>query len=59
MLYKDVYLYKHMDESEKSEILKYHGKYYCLKKKQLYSNLNMEDITDADYMHAKKVLQRI
>ena len=25
------------------------------KKERFYSNLNMEDITDADYMHAKKV----
>ena len=23
--------------------------------KQFYSNLNMEDITDADYMHVKRV----
>ena len=29
-------------------------KYYYLLKKT-YSNLNMEDITDADYKHAKKV----
>ena len=27
---------------------------HCLKK-EFYSNLNMEDITDTDYMHAKKV----
>ena len=25
------------------------------KKKEFYSNLNMEDITDTSYMHAKKV----
>ena len=24
-------------------------------KEEFYSNLNMEDITDADYMHAKRV----
>ena len=24
-------------------------------KEKLYSNLNMEDITDADYMHAKRL----
>ena len=24
-------------------------------KEELYSNLNMEDITDADYMHANRV----
>ena len=26
-------------------------------KEELYSNLNMEDITDADYMHAKRVFK--
>ena len=26
-----------------------------LEKEEFYSNLNMEDITDADYMHGKKV----
>ena len=26
-------------------------------KEEFYSNLNMEDITDADYMHAKRVCQ--
>ena len=30
-------------------------KQHYLKKKEFYSNLNMEDITDADYMHGKKV----
>ena len=25
------------------------------KKEEFYSNLNMKDITDADYMHAKRV----
>ena len=25
------------------------------KKEEFYSNLNMEDFTDADYMHAKRV----
>ena len=36
--------------TEKSLIEKYY-----LKKKNFYSNLNIEDITDADYMHAKRV----
>ena len=31
-------------------------KHNCLKKKN--SNLNMEDITDADYLHAKRVFKR-
>ena len=30
-------------------------KQHYLKKKELYSNLNLKDITDADYMHAKRV----
>ena len=30
-------------------------KQHYLKKKKFFSNLNMEDITDADYMHAKRV----
>ena len=28
---------------------------YYLKKKNFYSNLKIEDIADADYMHAKRV----
>ena len=31
-------------------------KHHCLKKKS-HSNLNMEDITDADYMHVKRVFK--
>ena len=31
-------------------------KHHCLKK-NFYSNLNMEDITDANYMHAKRVFK--
>ena len=30
-------------------------KHHDLKKKKFYSHLNMEDITDADYAHAKRV----
>ena len=29
-------------------------KYHYLKKKDFYSRLNMEDITDADCLHTKK-----
>ena len=29
-------------------------KYHCLKQEFIYE-LNMKDITDADYMHAKRV----
>ena len=28
-------------------------------KEELYSNLNIKDITDADYMHAKTVLKTL
>ena len=37
-------------------------KQHYLKKKEFYSNLNMEDITDADYIHTiimKKVIKDI
>ena len=30
-------------------------KQHYLKKREFYSNLNLKDITDADYMHAKRV----
>ena len=30
-------------------------KHHYLKKKDFYSNLNIGDITDADYAHAKRV----
>ena len=32
---------------------------YLFPKKELYSNLNMEDITDKNYDYAKKSLERI
>ena len=31
-------------------------KHHCVKK-NFYSNLSMEDITDANYMHAKRVFK--
>ena len=49
LLRKGVYLYGYMDEWEKIYEIKWH------EKEEFYSNLNIEDITDADYMHAKKV----
>ena len=33
-------------------------KYHYLKKKIFYSQLNMEDVTDAEYIARKKSLQR-
>ena len=29
------------------------------RKESFYSNLNMEDITDLDYNHAKRVIQKL
>ena len=53
LLRKDVYLYEYMGEWEKFNETK------LPEKEEFYSNLNMEDITDADYMHAKKSLQKL
>ena len=47
MLLKDVYLYEYMDEWE--EFTETSLPEDC------YSNLNIEDTTDADYIHAKRV----
>ena len=48
LLLKGVYPYEYRDErekfSEKTPV-----------KEKLYTNLNMEDMTDGDYMHAKRV----
>ena len=30
-------------------------KYHCLKKEKFFGHLDMEDIIDSDYMHAKRV----
>ena len=49
LLRKGVYSYEHMDESEKFKETLFR------KKEDFYSNLNMEDITDPDCMHAKRV----
>ena len=47
----DVYNYEYIDDGEKfSEIS-------LPEKENLYSDLNMEDITDADYMHSKRVCE--
>ena len=43
------YLYEYMDKWEKF------NETTLPKKENFYSNLNMEDIADADYMHAKRV----
>ena len=49
LLRKGVYPYEYMDDWEKF------NETTLPKKEEFYSNLNMEDITDADYMHAKTV----
>ena len=49
LLRKGVYSYEYVDDSEKI------NEKTLPKKEEFYSNLNMEDIADADYMHAKRV----
>ena len=49
LLRKGVYPFEHMDYWEKF------NKKTLPEKEEFYNNLNLEDITDADYMHAKKV----
>ena len=49
MLRKGRYPYEHMGKWEKFNETSLPGK------EEFYSNLNIEDIADADYMHAKRV----
>ena len=49
LLRKGVYPYEYMDDWEKF------NETTLPEKEEFYSNLNMEDITDADYIHAKGV----
>ena len=44
-----VYLYEFIDDWEKFHVIP------LPEKEDFYSHLNVEDITDADYMHAKRV----
>ena len=48
LLRKGVYPYEYMDDWEKF------NETTLPEKEEFYSNLNMEDITDVDYMHAKR-----
>ena len=48
-LRKDVYPYEYMDDCEKF------NETTLPEKEEFCRNLNMEDITDADYIHAKRV----
>ena len=49
MLRKGVYPYEYMDDLQKFNEIS------LSKKEDFYSHLNMEDITDADYVHTKRV----
>ena len=49
LLWKDVYPYEYMNDREKF------NETTSPEKEEFYSNLNMEDVTDAGYMHAKRV----
>ena len=49
LLRKGVYPYKYMNDWEKFT------QTALPEKEELYSNINMEDITDADYIHPKRV----
>ena len=49
LLRKGVFPYKYKDDWKKL------NKRAFPEKEEFYSNLNMEDITDADYMHAKRI----
>ena len=49
LLRKGVYPHEYIDDWEKF------NEATLPEKEEFYSNLNIEDITDADYMHAKKV----
>ena len=49
LLRKGVYLYEYMDDWEKF------NERTLPEKEEFYRNLNMEDITDADYMQARRV----
>ena len=49
LLGKGVYPYKYIDSWEKFD------KNILLPKEAFYSNLNLDNISDEDYMHAQKI----
>ena len=49
LLRKGIYTYGYMDEQEKFNEMS------LLEKEEFFSNLNVEDITDGDKVHAKKL----
>ena len=52
LLQKSFYPYEYMDDWEKI------NKTSLPKKEDFYSHWNMEDITDADYVHTKRVCKK-
>ena len=51
LLRKGVYPYEYMDDREKF------NETTLSEKEEFYNCLNMEDITDADYLHAKRIFK--
>ena len=49
LLRKDVYSYEYMSTRKRFDEVSFPSK------EKIYSSLNMEEITDADYMHAKSI----
>ena len=52
-LRKDVYTYDHMDKWENF------NETSLSEKEEFYNSLNMEDITERNYMHAKRVCKNL
>ena len=53
LLRKGVYHYEYMDEWEKFNETSLHAE------EELYSNLNIADNTDVDYIHTKKFVRNL
>ena len=53
MLRKDIYPYEYINDWEKFNEVSFP------EKEDFYSHLNLEDITDADYAHAKRVVKTL
>ena len=53
LLRKCVYPYEHMDEWEKF------NETTLPEKEELYNNVNIKDVTCADYMHGKEFLKTL
>ena len=53
LLKKGVYLFDYMDDWEKFNEIK------LPRKQEFYSNVDMEEITDADYIYGKRVCKNL